>query len=77
MSSSYILVVLQALFAVLDVSSAVEVMLSGSGCVFVVRNLSAEEVAGLRWLREGISGADLPGESLIERSHDPGPVLAE
>lgn len=74
--SSYVLVVLQALFAVLDVSSAVDVLLSGFCCVFVVCNLSAEEAAGLRWLREGIGRVDLPGESLIQRSHDPGPVLA-
>lgn len=74
--SSYILVVLHALFAVLDVSSAVDVLLSGFRCVFVVCNLSAEEAAGLRWLREGIGRVDLPGESLIQRSHDPGPVLA-
>lgn len=51
-------------------------LLSGFRRVLVVRSLSAEEVAGLRWLREGIGRVDLPGESLIQRSHDPGPVVA-
>lgn len=73
---SYVLVVLQTLFAVLDVSSAVDVLLSGFRRVVVVCDLSAEEAAGLGGPRERVAGVDLPGESLIERSHDPGPVLA-
>lgn len=68
------LILLQAFFAVLDVRSAVDELLRGLRCVFLVCNLSTEKVAGLRWVREGIGRIDLPVESLIQRSHNIGPV---
>ena len=71
---SYILVFPQAFFPILDVKSAIDELLSGLRCVFLVCNLSTEEMAGLRWVREGIGRIDLPGESLIQRSHNIGPV---
>lgn len=40
------------------------------GAVLLVRDLVApQEVAGLRWVREGVGGVDLPGEPLIQRGH--------
>lgn len=67
---SYILILSQAFLAVLDVRSAIDEGLRGLRCVFLVCNLSTEKVAGLRWVREGIGRIDLPGESLIQRSHN-------
>lgn len=71
---SYILILSRAFFAVQDVRSAVDELLGALRCVFLVRNLPTEEVAGLRWMREGIGRVDLPGESLIQRSHNISPV---
>lgn len=71
---SYILILREAFFAVLDVRFAIDELLGGFHCVLLVCNLSAEKVAGLRWVREGIGRIDLPGESLIKRSHNTGPV---
>lgn len=71
---SYILILPQAFLAVLDVRSAVDDLLRGLRCVFLVCNLSTEKVTGLRWVREGIGRVNLPGESLIQRSHITGPV---
>lgn len=71
---SYILILREAFFAVLDVRFAIDELLGGFDYVLLVCNLSAEEVAGLRWVREGIGRIDLPGESLIKRSHNTGPV---
>lgn len=53
---------------------AVDELLRGLRGVFLVCDLSTEKVAGLRWVREGIGRIDLPGESLIQRSHNIGPV---
>lgn len=50
-------------------SFAVGDLSEGLGCVLLVGDLSAEEVAGLRWVRERVGRVDLAGESLIERSH--------
>ena len=71
---SYILIFSQALFAVLDVGSAVGELLRGLGSMFLLGNLSTEKVAGLRWVRKRIGRIDLPSESLIQRSHNTGPV---
>lgn len=54
--------------------SAVDELWRGLRCVFLVCNLATEEVAGLRWMREGIGRIDLPSESLIQRSHNISPV---
>lgn len=70
----YILVLLQAFLVVLDVRSSVDVLLSAFRCVVVVCNLPTEKVAGLRWVRERTGRIDLPCESLIQRSHNVGPV---
>lgn len=67
---SYILILPHVFLAVLDVRSAVGEGLRGLACVFLLCNLSTEKVAGLRWVREGIVRIDLPGESLIQRSHN-------
>lgn len=64
---SYILIFSQAFLAAL-VRFAVE-GLRGLHRVLLVCNLPTEEVAGLRWVREGIGRIDLPGESLIQRRH--------
>lgn len=66
---SYVLVLLEAFLAELHVSLAVNDLSEGFGCVLLVGDLSAEKVAGLRWVRERIGRVDLAGESLIERSH--------
>lgn len=71
---SYVLILPQAFFAVLDVRSPIEELLRGLRCVFLVCNLSTKKVAGLRWVRKGIGGIDLSGESLVQRSHNTGPV---
>lgn len=71
---SYILILSQTLFAVLDVRSAVGELLRGLGSVFLLCNLSTEKVAGLRWVRKRIGRIDLPSESLIQRSHNVRPV---
>lgn len=75
---SYVLILPQALLAVLDVSSAVHDLLLGAlRRALLVRSLSSEQTTGLGWVREGIARVDLPGESLIQRSHNTGPVLME
>lgn len=71
---SYILILREAFFAVLDVRFAIDELLGGFHRVLLVCNLSAEKVAGLRWVREGIGRIDLSSESLIKRSHNIGPV---
>lgn len=50
-------------------SFAVSDLSEGFGCVLLVGDLSAEKVAGFRWVRERIGRVDLAGESLIKRSH--------
>ncbi|KAF0046934.1 hypothetical protein F2P81_000567 [Scophthalmus maximus] len=63
----------EALLAVLDVSSAVHDLLLGAlRRALLVRSLSSEQTTGLGWVREGIARVDLPGESLIQRSHNTG-----
>lgn len=44
------------------------------GRVLVLHHMSTQQTAGLGWLRERIGGIDLPGESLVQRSHDVGSV---
>ncbi|KAJ8012093.1 hypothetical protein DPEC_G00065100 [Dallia pectoralis] len=43
------------------------------GAALLVRYLSAQQVAGLEWVRERIVRVYLTGESLIQRSHKSGP----
>lgn len=50
-------------------SLAVGDLSEGFGCALLVGDLTAEKVAGFRWVRERIGRVDLAGESLIERSH--------
>lgn len=66
-----------AFLAELNVRFAVDDLPEVLGCVLLVCDLPAKKVAGLRWVREGIGRIDLPGESLIQRSHRVGPVEAK
>lgn len=50
-------------------SLSVDDLPEGFGAVLLVGDLSAEKVAGLRWVRKRIGRVDLAGESLVERSH--------